>query len=199
MELKKVEPPKGILKKWQIRHNLFTSKEQYKRRLNYYTDAFSPLKYTMISIINLFFITTVILILTSSVSAFTANETTRRRTMTTTTHHTTYLNMAPPASEVTVNNKPVKAKAGQKLSQVMAAAKVKMTYRWENDINTFDLIFTDLSISYVLMINSSSSFAYYINSCKKGNCGTCELLMNGRIEKACVAKIPTGKVKIQTY
>jgi len=62
------------------------------------------------------------------VSAFTANDiTTRRRTMTTT--QTTYLNMAPPASEVTVNNKPVKAKAGQKLSQVMAAAKVKMTYR----------------------------------------------------------------------
>jgi len=76
---------------------------------------------------NLFSIAILILIL-SSVSAFTANDiTTRRRTMTTT--QTTYLNMAPPASEVTVNNKPVKAKAGQKLSQVMAAAKVKMTYR----------------------------------------------------------------------
>jgi len=59
--------------------------------------------------------------------AFTANDTRIRRTMTTT--HTTSLNMAPPASEVTVNNKPVKAKAGQKLSQVMATAKVKMTYR----------------------------------------------------------------------
>ena len=41
---------------------------------------------------------------------------------------------------------------------------------------------------------------HYLNiSCKKGNCGTCELLMNGRIEKACVAKIPAGKVKIQSY
>lgn len=70
---------------------------------------------------NLFFITTLILILTSSVSmAFTANDIRIR---------TTSLSMAPPASEVTVNNKPVKAKAGQKLSQVMAAAKVKMTYR----------------------------------------------------------------------
>jgi hypothetical protein len=52
--------------------------------------------------------------------AFTANDIRIR---------TTSLSMAPPASEVTVNNKPVKAKAGQKLSQVMAAAKVKMTYR----------------------------------------------------------------------
>ena len=65
--------------------------------------------------------------------------------------------------EVTVNGKPMNAKAGQKVSQVMKAAGVKMTY-----------------------------------SCNKGNCGTCELFMNGRIEKACVAKIPSGKVTIQT-
>jgi len=60
-------------------------------------------------------------------------------------------------------------------------------------------LYRTLSISCVLIVNSSSPFAYHMNSCKKGNCGTCELLMNGRIEKACVAKIPAGKVKIQSY
>jgi hypothetical protein len=35
----------------------------------------------------------------------------------------------PNVSEVTVNGKPVKAVAGQKVSQVMAAARVKVNYR----------------------------------------------------------------------
>ena len=35
----------------------------------------------------------------------------------------------PKVSEVTVNGKPVKAVAGQKVSQVLASARVKMTYR----------------------------------------------------------------------
>ncbi|KAL7546165.1 hypothetical protein ACHAWF_009507 [Thalassiosira exigua] len=74
------------------------------------------------------------------------------------------LKKGPNVSEVTVNGKPVKAVAGQKVSQVLASARVKMTY-----------------------------------SCRKGNCGTCELLMNGRVEKACNAKIPSGKCSIQTY
>lgn len=74
------------------------------------------------------------------------------------------LKKGPKVSEVTVNGKPVKAVAGQKVSQVMASARVKMTY-----------------------------------SCKKGNCGTCEMLLNGRVEKACVAKVPIGKCTIQTY
>merc|ERR1719287_72788 len=74
------------------------------------------------------------------------------------------LKKGPNVSETTVNGKPIKAVAGQKVSQVMNSARVKMTY-----------------------------------SCKEGNCGTCELLMNGRIEKACVAKIPRGKCTIQTY
>lgn len=74
------------------------------------------------------------------------------------------LKKGPNISECTVNGKPVKAVAGQKLSQVMATARVKMTY-----------------------------------SCQKGNCGTCELIMNGRVEKACVAKIPKGKCAISTY
>jgi len=74
------------------------------------------------------------------------------------------LTNGPKVSEVTVNGKPVKAVAGQKVSQVLAGARVKMTY-----------------------------------SCQKGNCGTCEMLMNGRIEKACLAKIPQGKCSIQTY
>ena len=74
------------------------------------------------------------------------------------------LKKGPNVNEITVNGKPVKAVAGQKVSQVMAAARVKMTY-----------------------------------SCRKGNCGTCELLMNGRVEKACNAKIPSGKCTIQTY
>jgi succinate dehydrogenase/fumarate reductase-like Fe-S protein len=69
----------------------------------------------------------------------------------------------PDVSEVTINGTPVKAVAGQKVSQVLAAAKVKVTY-----------------------------------SCRKGDCGTCELFMNGRIEKACNAKIPQGKCVITT-
>ncbi|KAL9185389.1 hypothetical protein ACHAXT_003166 [Thalassiosira profunda] len=74
------------------------------------------------------------------------------------------LKKGPKVAEVTVNGKPVKAVAGQKLSQVLAGARVKMTY-----------------------------------SCRKGNCGTCELLVNGRVEKACNAKIPSGKCTINTY
>ena len=74
------------------------------------------------------------------------------------------LTNGPKINEVTVNGKPIKAVAGQKVSQVMAAARVKMTY-----------------------------------SCREGNCGTCELLINGRVEKACVAKLPQGKCTIQTY
>ena len=35
----------------------------------------------------------------------------------------------PNVNEITVNGKPVKAVAGQKVSQVLAAARVKMTYR----------------------------------------------------------------------
>ena len=73
------------------------------------------------------------------------------------------LKKGPAVSEVTINGKPVKAVAGQKVSQVLAAAKVKVTY-----------------------------------SCRKGDCGTCELFMNGRVEKACNAKIPRGKCTIQT-
>ena len=73
------------------------------------------------------------------------------------------LKKGPAASEVTINGKPVKAVAGQKVSQVLAAARVKVTY-----------------------------------SCRKGDCGTCELFMNGRVEKACNAVIPRGKCNIQT-
>lgn len=39
------------------------------------------------------------------------------------------LKKGPQVVEVTVNGKPVKAVAGQKVSKVMAAARVKMTYR----------------------------------------------------------------------
>mmetsp|Transcript_20429 Transcript_20429/g.44253 ORF Transcript_20429/g.44253 Transcript_20429/m.44253 type:complete len:136 (-) Transcript_20429:290-697(-) len=74
------------------------------------------------------------------------------------------LKKGPNVNEVTVNGKPAKAVAGQKVSQVLAAAKVKMTY-----------------------------------SCRKGNCGTCEFIMNGRVEKACGAVMPRGKCTISTY
>lgn len=74
------------------------------------------------------------------------------------------LTNGPKINEVTINGKPAKAVAGQKVSKVLASARVKMTY-----------------------------------SCQKGNCGTCEMLMNGRVEKACLAKIPQGKCTIQTY
>uniref|UniRef100_A0A7S1CYE3 2Fe-2S ferredoxin-type domain-containing protein n=1 Tax=Cyclophora tenuis TaxID=216820 RepID=A0A7S1CYE3_CYCTE len=69
----------------------------------------------------------------------------------------------PKYDQVTLNGKPIKAVAGQKVSQVAAAARVKITY-----------------------------------SCKKGDCGTCEILMNGRMTKACQAKIPAGKCDMQT-
>ena len=69
----------------------------------------------------------------------------------------------PNVSECTINGKPVKAVAGQKVSQVAAAARVKITY-----------------------------------SCKKGDCGTCEIMQNGRIVKACQAKINSGKCDIRT-
>ena len=65
--------------------------------------------------------------------------------------------------QVTFNKKPIKAVPGQKVSQVAAAARVKITY-----------------------------------SCKKGDCGTCEIMMNGRIIKACQATIPAGKCDMQT-
>eukprot|EP00562_Extubocellulus_spinifer_P005862 CAMPEP_0178523130 /NCGR_PEP_ID=MMETSP0696-20121128/28917_1 /TAXON_ID=265572 /ORGANISM="Extubocellulus spinifer, Strain CCMP396" /LENGTH=147 /DNA_ID=CAMNT_0020154321 /DNA_START=56 /DNA_END=499 /DNA_ORIENTATION=+ len=69
----------------------------------------------------------------------------------------------PNFSQTTINGKPVKAVANQKVSQVAAAARVKITY-----------------------------------SCKKGDCGTCEVMMNGRIVKACQAKITSGKCDINT-
>mmetsp|Transcript_26887 Transcript_26887/g.35078 ORF Transcript_26887/g.35078 Transcript_26887/m.35078 type:complete len:141 (+) Transcript_26887:99-521(+) len=70
----------------------------------------------------------------------------------------------PKINEVTINGKPVKAVANQKVSQVLAAARTKVTY-----------------------------------SCKKGDCGTCEIQMDGRIVKACQAKIPKGKCTINTF
>ncbi len=36
-------------------------------------------------------------------------------------------------------------------------------------------------------------------SCKKGDCGTCEIIMNGLIVKACQEKIPSGKCVIKTF
>lgn len=35
-------------------------------------------------------------------------------------------------------------------------------------------------------------------SCKKGDCGTCEILVNGRMTKACQATIPNGKCDMRT-
>mmetsp|Transcript_44606 Transcript_44606/g.53996 ORF Transcript_44606/g.53996 Transcript_44606/m.53996 type:complete len:155 (-) Transcript_44606:259-723(-) len=69
----------------------------------------------------------------------------------------------PKFTEVTINGKSVKAVPGQRVSQVAAAARTKITY-----------------------------------SCKKGDCGTCEITMNGRIVKACQAKIENGKNTINT-
>ena len=65
--------------------------------------------------------------------------------------------------QVTFNGKPIRAVPGQKVSQVAAAARVKITY-----------------------------------SCKKGDCGTCEITMNGRMIKACQATIPAGKCDMRT-
>ncbi len=65
--------------------------------------------------------------------------------------------------QVTFNGKPIRAVPGQKVSQVAAAARVKITY-----------------------------------SCKKGDCGTCEIMMNGRMIKACQATIPAGKCDMRT-
>uniref|UniRef100_A0A7S4JWQ5 2Fe-2S ferredoxin-type domain-containing protein n=1 Tax=Odontella aurita TaxID=265563 RepID=A0A7S4JWQ5_9STRA len=70
----------------------------------------------------------------------------------------------PDYTEVTINGKQVKAVVGQKVSQVAASARVKISY-----------------------------------SCKKGDCGTCEINMNGRVVKACQGVIPKGKCNIQTY
>lgn len=36
-------------------------------------------------------------------------------------------------------------------------------------------------------------------SCRKGDCGTCEIMMNGLIVKACQEKIPLGKCVIKTF
>ena len=36
-------------------------------------------------------------------------------------------------------------------------------------------------------------------SCRKGDCGTCELMMNGMIVKACQAKILAGKCDMRTF
>ena len=36
-------------------------------------------------------------------------------------------------------------------------------------------------------------------SCRKGDCGTCELMMNGMIVKACQAKITAGKCDMKTF
>ena len=56
-----------------------------------------------------------------------------------------------------------KAVVDQKISQVCAAARVKVSY-----------------------------------NCQNGECGTCELKVNGRKARACVAKVPSGKCAITT-
>lgn len=66
--------------------------------------------------------------------------------------------------QVTVNGKPVKnAVVDQKISQVCAAARVKVSY-----------------------------------NCQNGECGTCEMKVNGRKVRACVGKVPAGKCAITT-
>ena len=65
--------------------------------------------------------------------------------------------------QVTFNGKSIRAVPGQRVSQVAAAARVKITY-----------------------------------SCKQGDCGTCEIMMNGRMIKACQATIPAGKCDMRT-
>ena len=64
----------------------------------------------------------------------------------------------------TFNGKPIKAKAGEKVSAVASRAKIPITY-----------------------------------SCRKGDCGTCEIMMNGLIVKACQAKILAGKCDLRTF
>lgn len=62
------------------------------------------------------------------------------------------------------NGKPVKnAVVDQKISQVCAAARVKVSY-----------------------------------NCQNGECGTCEMKVNGRKVRACVGKVPAGKCAITT-
>ena len=56
-----------------------------------------------------------------------------------------------------------KAVVDQKISQVCASARVKVSY-----------------------------------NCQNGECGTCELKVNGRKARACVAKVPSGKCAITT-
>jgi ferredoxin len=36
-------------------------------------------------------------------------------------------------------------------------------------------------------------------SCRKGDCGTCEIMMNGYIVKACQAKITSGKCDMKSF
>jgi ferredoxin len=36
-------------------------------------------------------------------------------------------------------------------------------------------------------------------SCRKGDCGTCEIMMNGMIVKACQAKVLSGKCDMKTF
>ncbi|KAL7463175.1 hypothetical protein ACHAXS_003554 [Conticribra weissflogii] len=119
------------------------------------------------------------------------------------------LKNGPKFSEVTVNGKPVKAVAGQKVSQVMNAARVKVTYSCRkgenlngsflfrkvlNCSNSFRFI---LPIKFLLQSNLTRDIFSFSNGFE-GDCGTCELLMNGRVEKACTAVIPSGKCMIQT-
>jgi aerobic-type carbon monoxide dehydrogenase small subunit (CoxS/CutS family) len=35
-------------------------------------------------------------------------------------------------------------------------------------------------------------------NCQKGDCGTCEVLLNGRYVRACQTPLPSGTVKIET-
>lgn len=66
--------------------------------------------------------------------------------------------------KVTVNGKAVpNVVVNQKISQVCASARVKVSY-----------------------------------NCQNGECGTCEMKVNGRKARACVSKVPSGKCAIET-
>uniref|UniRef100_A0A7S2S4R7 2Fe-2S ferredoxin-type domain-containing protein n=1 Tax=Eucampia antarctica TaxID=49252 RepID=A0A7S2S4R7_9STRA len=68
-----------------------------------------------------------------------------------------------------------------------------------NDAVTFNGKKVKAVVGQKVSVVAAQARAKISYSCKKGDCGTCEITMNGRITKACQAKIPSGKCAMETF
>ena len=68
-----------------------------------------------------------------------------------------------------------------------------------NNVPTFNGKAIKAKVGEKVSVVASKAKVPITYSCRKGDCGTCEIMMNGLIVKACQAKIPAGKCLMKTF